>query len=161
MAKVSKKTVIDNLIVLIESGKTYSYCLGASGSKWGVPKNTFNRYWKIANQHHTEAQQAIKEAKAALDLQNAIDERKMQIADINERKEILTKILRGEIPLQKAFVVGKSIEFIDVVPDWMDRKAAIAELNKMDGSYAAEKIDLSTDQPATTITLADGTVITL
>lgn len=59
-----------------------------------------------------------------------------------ERMQILTQIARGEIPLQKAMVVDKMVEYIEVVPDWMDRKNAIAELNKMDGSYAAEKKDI-------------------
>lgn len=57
-----------------------------------------------------------------------------------ERMQILTQIARGEIPLTKPMVVDKIIEEVDVVPDWMDRKNAIAELNKMDGSYSPIKV---------------------
>lgn len=67
------------------------------------------------------------------------------IMSVSERMNILSKIANGEIPLQKAIVVDKNIEYIEVVPDWMDRKNAIAELNKMDGSYTPieQKIKVS------------------
>lgn len=66
---------------------------------------------------------------------------KEDFADIAERKRVLTQIVRGEIPLKKAMVVNGAIELIEVVPDWMDRRNAIAELNKMDGDYAPIKQD--------------------
>ena len=61
-----------------------------------------------------------------------------------ERMEIPTKIARGNIKLGKPMVVDKVIQVIEVVPDYMDRKNAIAELNKMDGNYAAAKADITT-----------------
>ena len=72
-----------------------------------------------------------------------------EIATVAERMKILTQIMRGEIPLKKPMVVsmgaggGSEIQEIETVPDWMDRKNAIAELNKMDGSYASEKQDVT------------------
>jgi hypothetical protein len=66
-----------------------------------------------------------------------------------ERMEILTKIAKGEIPLKKHMVCDGVIEEVEVVPDWMDRKNAIAELNKMDGSYAATKADLTIKDEST------------
>lgn len=67
----------------------------------------------------------------------------MQIMTVAERMEVLSKIARGEIPLKKPMVCDGLIHEIDVVPDWMDRKNAIAELNKMDGSYAPAKQDVN------------------
>lgn len=67
------------------------------------------------------------------------------IADANERMVILTKIMRGEIPLVKPMVCDGVIEEISIVPDWSDRRAAIAELNKMDGSYAPTKQENKND----------------
>ena len=64
---------------------------------------------------------------------------KTAIIDKHKRMEILSKIALGEIQLQKALVLDKEIKYIEVIPDWMDRKNAIAELNKMDGSYAPIK----------------------
>jgi len=66
-----------------------------------------------------------------------------------ERMEILTKIAKGEIPLKKHMVCDGVIEEVEVVPDWMDRKNAIAELNKMDGAYAATKTDVTLKDEST------------
>lgn len=138
--KANKAVIIAAIVKQIEKGNGFSRVLAVIGGKWPLSETTFRRYWKIANQTHTEAQQRINAAKAALDLENALNERKSQIADVLERKEILTKIARGQIPLLKHVVVDRAIEYIEVVPDYMDRKAAIAELNKMEGDYAPTKI---------------------
>ena len=61
-----------------------------------------------------------------------------------ERMEILTQIAQGGIPLKKHMIVDKVIEEVTVVPDWMDRKNAIAELNKMTGDYTPIKTDITT-----------------
>lgn len=140
MPKANKQIIIDAIVKEVEKGKAYSKVLAVNVRKWQLSERTFNRYWKIANEQHKEAQQSIKEAKAALDIQNALEDRKGEIANATERKVILTKIARGQIPLRKHVVVDKFIEYIDVVPDYMDRKAAIAELNKMEGDYAPTKI---------------------
>ena len=139
--KANKLTIIDAIILLLRKGKGYSEVLDLIGRKWSVPGTSFKRYWKIANIQHTEHQDVIKAAKQELDIQSALNERKSQIADVLERKEILTQISRGQIPLRKAIVVNSALEYYDVVPDWMDRRAAIAELNKMEGDYAATKIE--------------------
>jgi len=44
------------------------------------------------------------------------------------------------MPLTKPMVVNGDLQLIPVVPDWMDRRNAIAELNKMEGDYAPTKI---------------------
>jgi hypothetical protein len=139
-AKANKAVIIDAIVKQIEKGKGFGTVLKLIGTKWNLSRTTYSRYWKSANEQHTVAQQILKEAKAALDLQNALNERQSQIADVMERKEILTKIARGQIPLRKAMVVDGTIEYIDIIPDWMDRKAAIAELNKMEGDYAPTKV---------------------
>lgn len=64
------------------------------------------------------------------------------IIDRARRMHILSQIAEGAIPLNKPMVVGKEIQLIEVVPDYMDRKNAIAELNKMDGEYATEKTEV-------------------
>lgn len=65
------------------------------------------------------------------------------IADAAERMQVLTQIMRGEIKLKKHIVCDGVIEECEVVPDWTDRKNAIAELNKMQGDYAPTKTDIS------------------
>lgn len=72
-----------------------------------------------------------------------LEARKANILSVIERQEILSKIARGEIPLKKAMVCDGMIQEVEVVPDWMDRKNAIAELNKMEGDYAPTKTDIN------------------
>lgn len=66
-----------------------------------------------------------------------------EVMTVAERMKVLSKIARGEIPLIKPMSCDGVIQEIEMVPDWMDRKNAIAELNKMDGSYAPTKQDLT------------------
>ena len=59
------------------------------------------------------------------------------------RQKILSQIALGEIPLSKYIVCNGVIQEVEVVPNWTDRKNAIAELNKMDGAYLTEDEDAS------------------
>ena len=138
--KANKAVVIDSIILHVEKGKGFSEVLALIGRKWSISGTTFKRYWKIANEQHSERQQAIKEAKSLVDIEAAINTRKGQVADVLERKEILTQIMRGDIPLTKPMIVNGAVEMIPVIPDWTDRRNAISELNKMDGSYAPAKV---------------------
>ena len=109
--------------------------------KWQVSHRTFERAWKTAQEQHLETKQVIKTKVTDIEVSLEVEARKRQIIDVLERKEILSQIAKGEIPLQKALVVAGQIEYIQVVPDWMDRRNAIAELNKMEGDYAPMKIE--------------------
>lgn len=66
----------------------------------------------------------------------------LQTLPLAQRIDILSKIAKGDMPLLKPMVVDKVIEYIQVVPDWTDRRNAIAELNKMDGTYPANPQEL-------------------
>lgn len=140
MAKANKQVIIDYIVSCLEKGEQRGDILVKAGKKWGISKSAFDRWLKIAKDQHKGTQEAIKKAKATIDIENGIKERYRQIADVGERKEILTKIVRGQIPLTKPMIVKGRIRHIKTVPDWADRRAAIAELNKMDGSYAPDKI---------------------
>jgi hypothetical protein len=139
--KVSRAVTVDAIVKYIEKGNGYGGVLKLNDSLWRLSRSTFLRYWNIASEQHIAAQQVIKKVEAEMNLESAIEGHKGHIADVRERKEVLTKILRGEIPLRKPIVVNFCIEYIEVLPDWMDRKAAIAELNKMEGDYAPTKVE--------------------
>ena len=139
--KANKVILIEEILSQLKKGKGYSEIYVHVCTKWDLARSTFSNYWKIASKKHTEEQKIWALAKQELDLQGAVDEYKAEIADVVERKEILTKILRGEISLKKAIVVAGTLEYYEATPDWMDRKNAIAELNKMDGDYAPIKIN--------------------
>lgn len=65
-----------------------------------------------------------------------------EIATVAERMDILTKICRGDIvQVITRTVEGVSVEYQET-PSFTDRKNAIAELNKMDGSYTPVKSEV-------------------
>lgn len=122
--------------------------------KWQVSSRTFDRAWKIAKKTHTDSQNKLQKEKDRLYEQAELEAVKSDIMDKIERQMVLSQIARGEIPLKKAMVVDKSIEYIEVIPDWMDRKNAITELNKMDGSYSPTKQEVTGKDGVSLITNA-------
>jgi len=87
----------------------------------------------------------IEEAKDKL----ASDIAVMNIMSKTERMEYLSKMARGEVKVKKPFVIAGKIMEYPADPDHSDRRAAIAELNKMVGDYAPAKkeIKLTGEQP--------------
>jgi hypothetical protein len=140
MPKPSKQTIINAIIKQIENGKERASVLAIIGKKWQLSRRTFDRYWKDANIQHAKLQDLAKEASDKAYIEASAEAAKKAVMSKQERLETLSLIAYGGIPLKKAMVVDGKIKYIEVVPDWMDRKAAIAELNKMDGSYAPTKV---------------------
>jgi hypothetical protein len=64
------------------------------------------------------------------------------IADVAERMQMLTKILRGELSIEEEISTPSGIVTLMVKPSFGERRAAIAELNKMGGDYAPAKSEV-------------------
>lgn len=64
-----------------------------------------------------------------------------RIMTIAERMEWLSKVALGEIRVKQPFVIAGKIMEYPAEPSISDRKAAIAELNKIDGSYAPTQVN--------------------
>lgn len=140
MPKPDKQIIIDAIIKGIEQGKGRGHLLGIIGDKWGISRTTFDRHWKTAQEQHIDRQQALKERLTKVDEQAAIEARKKAIMTADERKELLTKLITGEIKAKRPFVIGGKIMEYPEEPTHRDRISAIAELNKMDGSYTPIKV---------------------
>lgn len=139
MAKSGKLERLDFIVFCLKLGDTRGKILSKFGKKWQVSDRTFDRLLKTAIADHTEAQEKIKRKLAEVDEQAAIDARKKAIMTSDERKELLTKIAKGEIKIKRPFVIaGKIMEYM-AEPDHTDRRNAVAELNKMGGDYAPAK----------------------
>jgi hypothetical protein len=87
-------------------------------------------------------------------VEEAQSNRVAEIAQMNimtsvERMEFLTKMAKGEVKVKQPFVIGGKIMEYPSEPTFAERRAAIAELNKMDGSYAPTqtKIEIQKEQP--------------
>lgn len=147
--KSNKQVIVDFIVSCLEKGERRNVILAKVGKKWQntpVSPRTFDRLLKIANTQHQEKQQHIKVELAKVDAYAAVEARKKAIMSTEERKEYLTKLIYGEIevpykevkwnPVTKAF---ETIEFVELAGHTA-RINAIAELNKMEGDYAPNKI---------------------
>jgi hypothetical protein len=76
----------------------------------------------------------------------ANDSKVSEIAQMNimgkaERMELLTKMAKGELKIKTPFVIAGKIMEYPAELTASDRRAAIAELNKMAGDYAPAKTE--------------------
>jgi hypothetical protein len=150
MPRSNKQVIIDSIIIDLEQGKSRAAVLSKIVKKCQCSDRTFDRYWKIAMQQHTEKQQAIKEAVAEVDKQAAVAARKKAIMTSEERKEYLTKLIQGQVKVPYTEVkwnpkTGKfqTIKFVELAGHSV-RVSAIAELNKMEGDHAPTKVACTT-----------------
>jgi hypothetical protein len=137
--KPNKENIITDILIELEIGITYTDCLALFDLNWSIPTTTFKRYWKEANLRYKEVNLKAQKVFEDTILQSAKDRLKSNIMAKEERMLILSQIARGEIPMTKHIVCDSVIQEREVAPNWIDRKAAIAELNKMDGDYAPIK----------------------
>ena len=141
--KPKKEQTVNAMLLEIEMGISYSECLRVNDGLWGLPSSTFDRYWAEASKRFKARLDAIEEATTKVAVSMEVKALKKAILSKHERQEILTQIAKGEIPLVKHIVCDGIIQEVDVVPAWADRRAAIAELNKMEGDYAPIKKDIT------------------
>ena len=141
--KPKKEQTVNEMLLEIEMGISYTECLRINDGLWGLPSSTFDRYWAEASKRFKARLDAIEEATTKIAVSMEIKALKKAILSKHERQEILTQIAKGEIPLVKHIVCDGVIQEVDVVPAWADRRAAIAELNKMEGDYAPVKKDIT------------------
>lgn len=153
--KPSKQIIIDFIVEQLQQGSERGEVLAKCGEKWQTPPRTFDRYFKEAKEQHVAAQQVVKKELAKVSIEQAKESLKKQILTADERKEFLSKLVLKETKLLK---VGAQVQmvhsFIDkdgnivneILPTELKIKA-IAELNKMEGDYAATKQDVTIHSP--------------
>lgn len=110
-------------------------------------EKTFNSRLKEARKSIQGEQQRIQQ-EAEKGIQKDIIERKSKIMTSIERQEYLTRVLNGEVKTKQPFVVGGKIMEYPAEPTLAEKLKALAELNKMQGDYAATKSEISvTEKP--------------
>jgi hypothetical protein len=145
MAKANNETIIQAILAELRKGSDRAKILSIIVKKWQKSERTIDRMLKIASGMHQEQQNKLNQELAAVRLAEETAALKRDILTANERKELLTRIARGEVEIptkeakfdheQKKFVM---ISFIEL-PNHNSRISAIAELNKMDGEYMPVK----------------------
>ena len=153
--KPDKQIVVDEILSELDFGITYNDCLLLNRTKWQLADRTFVTYWNEARRRFSELSERTQIALEQVYIEGKKEALKKAILDKHERMEILTQIARGEIPLNKHIVCDGIIQERETLPAWGDRRAAIAELNKMDGEYAPIKKDITSGGEKITINFED------
>ena len=141
--KPNKENIITEILIELEKGISFTACAELFDMNWSLPSTTFKRYWKEANLRYQTVNVTAQKELSNIFLDGKKEALKKAILTKHERMEILTQIAKGEIPIVKHIVCDGVIQEVDVVPAWADRRAAIAELNKMDGEYAPIRKDIT------------------
>lgn len=172
MAKsVNIESRISLIVKEMADGRSRSDIFRKYGQKWAVSIKTVDKYITRARKRVQEAQRLKQKAEADALYEHAKEAEKRRILSREERMELLTKIALGEIEVpdddfkwdasQKKFVKIKRL----MLPTHEARKAAINELNKMDGEHAPAKVantdTKGMDIPPITLTLPKGMNINL
>ncbi len=145
--KPSKQIIVDFIVAELKQGSERGEVLAKVVKKWQTTTRTFDRYFKEAKEQHIAAQKLIKDELAKVSVEQAKESLKKQILTADERKEILSKIALGELEAEILLVTKDGIKKAKQKPSHNDMKGAIAELNKMEGDYAATKQDVTIHSP--------------
>jgi len=141
MAKANEQAQIDFIVDLLRKGNQRKIILGKFGEIWGkASKNTFDRRLSEAKK---QLQSELKEINERTEesIKKEVEARKAKILTVLDRQEILAKIALGELEIEQEVATATGVHTVKNKPNFNDRKAAIAELNKMDGSYAPAKTE--------------------
>lgn len=159
MPKPSKQHIIDEFVKRIAIGNERGKVLATDGKKWQLSQRTFDRYWKIANEQHAEAQQKIKEELAKNNTLKELEAQKQALMTSTEKKELLVRRIKH---IEATIDKGTTLDFVKTNKGIINMKTErnlnaleiaslsetlqklTAELNKMEGDYAPikSKIDI-------------------
>jgi hypothetical protein len=141
--KANPEVIINSILLEMDFSTSRSDVMTLTCDKWQMSERTFDRYWALAKKRFLVVQKDIADMQKAVILETAEARMRSSIMSKHERMEVLSAIARSELDLSKEVVTALGIETLNVKPDYNDRKAAIAELNKMEGDYAPVKTDLT------------------
>lgn len=139
--KPNKQSYIDYIVNELKKGNLqYNEVNVLFCTKFDLTKQSFNKYWKIANEAYGEEQQAIKNAiiDTTIELEKEAITRK--ILSKLDALEILTEIAKGE---------PKQMEGQIIIPAPNERRQAIETISKIKGWNAPVKKEI--DQTLTSV----------
>lgn len=140
--KPKKEQAVNEMLLEIEMGISYTECLRINDGLWGLPSSTFDRYWAEASKRFKARLDAIEEATTKVAVSMEIKALKKAILSKHERQELLSKLATGEIKSWREVVTESGVIKLEYYSA-SEAKQNIAELNKMDGDYAPVKKDIT------------------
>ena len=140
--KPKKEQTVNEMLLEIEMGTSYTECLKINGGLWGLPPTTFDRYWGEASKRYKARLDAIEEATTKVAVSMEVKALKKAILSKHERQVLLSKLATGEIRSWREVVTESGVIKLEYYSA-SEAKQNIAELNKMDGDYAPVKKDIT------------------
>ena len=159
--KADQENQIQFILTELRKGSERAIILQKFAKNYKSSTKTFDNRLKIAKERYSDEVKSIQERAKVLS-EEAADKASLETLSVAERIDLLVKMAKGEIDIeQETTTKDGGIVTITVKPSHSDRRAAIAELNKMDGSYApAEtKTTITDTRPPAKVKLPDGTEI--
>lgn len=127
MARSNKSIYSDFILEEINKGNfKYSEVFSLFLPKFGTTRQTFDKYWKIANKAHSEARQAIEKEKLATTIKEEKEAVKRDILTKAERMEIASNIARGKT---------RTVRGVMISPTDSERIRALDYLSRIEGDY--------------------------
>lgn len=139
----TKQKIIDEIIIEIESGKSYSDALAVNGGKWRLALRTFDRYWSEANEQYKVIQDKRRVITESLTIQAHIEAVESAIMSREEKLKILESIIKGTVQDEKVFFDKGVPKKVPVSPYVVDKMKAIEIHNKMQGDNAPDETKVS------------------
>ena len=140
--KPKKEQTVNEMLLEIEMGISYTECLRINDGLWGLPSSTFDRYWAEASKRFKARLDAIEEATTKVAVSMEVKALKKAILSKHERQELLSKLATGEIRSWREVVTESGVIKLEYYSA-SEAKQNIAELNKMEGDYAPVKKDIT------------------
>ena len=140
--KPKKEQTVNEMLLEIEMGISYTECLRINDGLWGLSSSTFDRYWAEASKRFKARLDAIEEATTKVAVSMEVKALKKAILSKHERQELLSKLATGEIRSWREVVTESGVIKLEYYSA-AEAKQNIAELNKMDGDYAPVKKDIT------------------
>jgi len=135
LKKIDKETAIKLILSDLKKGISKMSIIQKLSINYNNSLKSFYNYFDAAEILYKEFLAKATPIIEAKEIEALGEAAKMGILSKLERQKILSEIARGEIQLIKYMVADGVIHDMPIVPNWTDRKNAIAELNKMDGAY--------------------------
>lgn len=135
LKKIDKETAIKLILSDLKKGISKMSIIQKLSINYNNSLKSFYNYFDAAEILYKEFLAKATPIIEAKEIEALGEAAKMGILSKLERQKILSDIAIGDVTHLKEVATKFGVETLTVYPTWNDRRTAIAELNKMDGSY--------------------------
>jgi hypothetical protein len=159
--KANKQAYIDFIIEcfgkgFVERGEV----MAMFGKKWQTPPRTFDRYFKQAKEQYTKHRELINKEKLNTTieeevkaLQSGLKSKIERVLELQKQYDEIDLILQNGVTDTHAFSQGalitgiRPLNALEISKLHLTIKDIRAEISKIEGDYAPNKLDISTENP--------------